>query len=129
VSPSSRRESSSSSSSVAVVVQTNKKAQHALGLAGLQELILRPPPPPPAAAAVRPFYSNFDWLDYGLPGVAWLARPGLASWPTTNLPGTTVPSLATGTTDCLPPSFFPATHVSSTGGEAEKAGLSANHSY
>jgi hypothetical protein len=28
-------------------------------------------------------------------------RPGLASWPTTNLPGTTVPSLATGTTDCL----------------------------
>jgi hypothetical protein len=23
-------------------------------------------PPPAAAAAVRPFYSNFDWLDYGL---------------------------------------------------------------
>jgi hypothetical protein len=29
-----------------------------LGLAGLRELIRRPPPP-----AVRPFYSNFDWLD------------------------------------------------------------------
>jgi hypothetical protein len=23
-------------------------------------------PPAAAAAAVRPFYSNFDWLDYGL---------------------------------------------------------------
>jgi hypothetical protein len=39
-------------------------SQHALGLAGLRELILRPPPA--AAATVRPFYSNFDWLDYGL---------------------------------------------------------------
>jgi hypothetical protein len=43
-----------------------------LGLAGLRELIRRrrrrrPPP------AVRPFYSNFDWLE------------GLASWPATNL--------------------------------------------
>jgi hypothetical protein len=35
-----------------------------LPLAGLRELIRRRPPP--AAAAVRPFYSNFDWLDYGL---------------------------------------------------------------
>jgi hypothetical protein len=34
----------------------------ALKLAGLRELIRRRPP----AAAVRPFYSNFDWLDYGL---------------------------------------------------------------
>jgi hypothetical protein len=40
-----------------------------LGLAGLRELIRRRPPPP----AVRPFYSNFDWLE------------GLASWPATNL--------------------------------------------
>jgi hypothetical protein len=40
-----------------------------LGLAGFRELILRPA----AAAAVRPFYSNFDWLE------------GLASWPATNL--------------------------------------------
>jgi hypothetical protein len=38
-----------------------------LGLAGLRELIRRRPP------AVRPFYSNFDWLE------------GLASWPATNL--------------------------------------------
>jgi hypothetical protein len=30
------------------------------------------------------------------------AWPGLAFWPTTNLSGTTVPSLATSTTDCLP---------------------------
>jgi hypothetical protein len=37
-----------------------------LGLAGLRELIRRRQRPPPAAAAVRPFYSNFDWLDYGL---------------------------------------------------------------
>jgi hypothetical protein len=48
------------------VIDTTKvlKSQHALGLAGLRELICRrrrrPPPPPPA---VRPFYSNFDWLD------------------------------------------------------------------
>jgi hypothetical protein len=34
-----------------------------LGLAGLQELIRHRPP---TAAAGRPFYSNFDWLDYGL---------------------------------------------------------------
>jgi hypothetical protein len=34
-----------------------------LGLAGRRESIRRRPPP---AAAVRPFYSNFDWLDYGL---------------------------------------------------------------
>jgi hypothetical protein len=33
-------------------------------LAGLGELILRQPPA--TAAAVKPFYSNFDWLDYGL---------------------------------------------------------------
>jgi hypothetical protein len=32
-----------------------------LGLAGLRELIRRPPAA--AAATVRPFYSNFDWLD------------------------------------------------------------------
>jgi hypothetical protein len=38
-----------------------KKSQHALALAGLRELIRRRRPP-----AVRPFYSNFDWLDYGL---------------------------------------------------------------
>jgi hypothetical protein len=38
-----------------------------LGLAGLQELILRP------AAAVRPFHSSFDWPE------------GLASWPATDL--------------------------------------------
>jgi hypothetical protein len=67
-----------------------------LGLAGLRELIRRRPPP-----AVRPFYSNFDWLE------------GLASCPATNLL-CTVPSLDAGTTDCLPvpPSCFPATHVS-----------------
>jgi hypothetical protein len=45
-----------------------------LGLAGLRELIRRrrrrPPPP-----AVRPFYSNFDWLE------------GLASWPVACPPG------------------------------------------
>jgi hypothetical protein len=41
------------------------KSQHALylGLTGLRELILRPPGRP---AAVRPFYYNFDWLNYGL---------------------------------------------------------------
>jgi hypothetical protein len=39
-------------------------SQHALGLAGLQELIRRRRRRrPPAAAAVRPFYSSFDWLD------------------------------------------------------------------
>jgi hypothetical protein len=41
-----------------------------LGLAGFREYILWPVA---AAAAVRPFYSNFDWLE------------GLASWPVTNL--------------------------------------------
>jgi hypothetical protein len=56
-----------------------------LGLAGLRELIRHRRPPPPA---VRPLYSNFDWLE------------GLASWPATNL---ILPSsLAAGTTDCLP---------------------------
>jgi hypothetical protein len=39
-----------------------------LGLAGLRELIRRrrrrrPAGRPAAAAAVRPFYSNFDWLN------------------------------------------------------------------
>jgi hypothetical protein len=33
----------------------------------------------PAAAAIRPFYSNFDWLDYSI------TRTGLAPWPTMNL--------------------------------------------
>jgi hypothetical protein len=41
-------------------------SQHALGLAGLRESIRRRRRPPPPAAAVRPFYSNLDWLDYGL---------------------------------------------------------------
>jgi hypothetical protein len=57
-----------------------------LGLAGLRELIRRRR----RRAAVRPFYSNFDWVE------------GLASWPATNLLRYTVPSLASGTTDCLP---------------------------
>jgi hypothetical protein len=35
-------------------------SQHALGLAGFQELILGQPPP---LATVQPFNSNFDWLD------------------------------------------------------------------
>jgi hypothetical protein len=35
-----------------------------LGLAGLQELICGPLPA--AASAVRPLYSNLDWLAYGL---------------------------------------------------------------
>jgi hypothetical protein len=66
-----------------------------LGLAGLRELI-RGRPPPPAAAAVRPFYSNFDWLE------------GLASWPATNLLPYLEPTVAAGTTDCLsaPPVFL-----------------------
>jgi hypothetical protein len=71
-----------------------------LGLAGLRELIRRRRRRPPA---VRPFYSNFDWLE------------GLASWPATDLL-TTVPTsrLAAGTYDGLSacPSCFPATHVS-----------------
>jgi hypothetical protein len=81
-----------------------------LGLAGLRELIRRRRPAAAAAAAVRPFYSNFDWLE------------GLASWPAAWPPGRpltyyrTYSSLpvAAGTTDCLPapPSWFPATHVS-----------------
>jgi hypothetical protein len=48
------------------IVITSFLFLHALGLAGLRELILRAPPPPPAAAPGRSFYSNFDWLDYGL---------------------------------------------------------------
>jgi hypothetical protein len=45
-----------------------------LGLAGLQELICRRRRSRlPLPAAVRPFYSNFDWLER------------LASWPATNL--------------------------------------------
>jgi hypothetical protein len=34
-----------------------------LGLAGLRELIRRRRRRPAAAAAVRPFNSNFDWLN------------------------------------------------------------------
>jgi hypothetical protein len=37
-----------------------------LGLAGLRELNRRSRRRPPPAAVVQPFYSNFDWLDYGL---------------------------------------------------------------
>jgi hypothetical protein len=39
-----------------------------LGPSGLDILINQPAPPPPAAAAGRrpTFYSNFDWLDFGL---------------------------------------------------------------
>jgi hypothetical protein len=59
-----------------ILVSRNRQeflnASMPLGLAGLRELIRRRRRPA-AAAAVRPFYSNFDWVE------------GLASWPATNL--------------------------------------------